>query len=382
MHKIGKLALSLLMAAGAVIPSASSAVLAEEESGESTTVVVNNGQMGLVSIKLSEYEYDENGDEIPYIDNKLVAPGDKITKIARITNEAEKCWIRARLIWDSEVITDLSDDMAVIADGWIKRGEYYYYTKPLENGEAMDFLKAINIPNYWGNEYENQLFHCTVQADAVQYVHFTPDFDSEDPWFGTPIEVSIYDSYGKQTTDDLFQVVYKGGSQGLVRVGDDFFSHWGILMPGDVLTDTVELKNEFEYPITMYFSIEKLVDDKLAKAIRIEIKDGDKVIFEGSLADALNEVEIAYLKKGESKTLTYTLTVPAELQNEYALLKTKTKWIFRCKIHYPDNPNPGGKNTGIGGSLPLKYLGIGFLASAVYVVTRRKEKEEGEDDKA
>ena len=373
MQKLTKMAFSLLVAACAVFPVSGTAVHAQEEEGDTTVVVVNNGQMGLVSIGLSEYEYDADGNEIPYIDNKLVAPGDSITKIARIHNEAEKCWIRARLIWDSEVIKDLSDDMAVIADGWIKRGEYYYYTKPLENGEDMDFLKAINIPTYWGNEYKNQMFHCTVQADAVQYAHFTPDFDSEDPWFGTPIEVSIYDSYSGTTSNDLFQVVYKGGAEGLVRVGDDFFHNWGILMPGDVLSDKVELKNEFEYPITMYFSIEKLVDDKLAKAIRIEIKDGDKVIFEGSLADALNEIEIAYLKKGESKTLTYTITVPPELQNEYALLKTKTKWIFRCAIHYP--PVPPGKNTGVGGA-PYLYAAVGIAATAMFVMKKKREEED------
>ncbi|MFR3808776.1 MAG: hypothetical protein ACLTX3_07460 [Lachnospiraceae bacterium] len=77
------------------------------------------------------------------------------------------------------------------------------------------------------NRYSDQKMELHFTADAVQIKNFTPDFDSDDPWFGTVIEKSITDEYiipGEK--HDLFSVSYEGGAEGLVKVGDDFFSNW------------------------------------------------------------------------------------------------------------------------------------------------------------
>ena len=71
-------------------------------------------------------------------------PGDVVSKIPRIINAAQPCWVRVRVFCsdDGEDMEGLSyKEMKGISKDWVKRGEYYYYTKILEKSDSVDFLK-------------------------------------------------------------------------------------------------------------------------------------------------------------------------------------------------------------------------------------------------
>ena len=305
--------------------------------GSYETQVTSEVQLGAVDIMLTETETDESGKEIGAIHGKLVTPGATVEDIVRVTNQANEAWIRIQINYDTEngelAFTDdmISPDPA----NWTRRGDYWYCTHTLETGDAEEFVRNIKIPHTWDSKDAGKEFEINIRADAVQAVHFTPDFESDDPWFGTVIEAftkknTAWDTRQKQA----FSVSFEGGAEGLVQTGDDFFSNWERLMPGDTVSDTVKLANHYTRPVNLYFRTENTANDELLKQLHICIKNGDDIILDGKLADTIkDEVLLATLKNGDETQLSYTVSVPKELNNAYALSNTNTTWIFRAQLN-------------------------------------------------
>lgn len=321
--------------------------------GEYTTEVTNSVTLGDVSISLSEYELDEDGKEVPYQNDKQVLPGQTVDKIVRITNNANASWIRVKAEYTSEEGLDsLSDEELTLAGGdWEKIGDYYYYKKPVAKDESVDFLKRVKIPASWDSTYAEKGFSIILTADAVQEANFTPDWSAGDPWFGTVIETCVHTSYDpKLAGNQTFSVMFENGADGLVKTEEDFFSNWTSLMPGDTVSGQVALKNNYRRTVTMYFKTETIADDALLKALHLEIKNGDTVLYSGAMDGAITEkVKIASLAMNEEAVLTYTVSVPKELNNSYALSKTQTKWIFSAYMSSSSGGGGGGSHKTAGG---------------------------------
>ena len=164
-----------------------------------STEVTNYVNIGDINISLNEYGLDDEGNEVPYEANQRVFPGQRVTEIVRVENRARDAWIRIKPELVSEIdMVGLDDSMIRLSsDMWVKRGEYYYYMVPVKTGEEIDFMDQVTIPWEWTEEYSDELFKLIITADAVQSEHFTPNFYSEDPWFGTIIEQCVHDSYIK-----------------------------------------------------------------------------------------------------------------------------------------------------------------------------------------
>jgi len=300
------------------------------------TEVINNIGIGDISISLAEFEVDENGQEVPgSAINKMVIPGQKIDKIVRVTNEAREAWVRAKVNFTSEDgLSGLDNSLVNLSSNkWKSYGEYFYYMTPLLEDETIDFMDSFHIPPYWTEKEASKEFSLVINVDAVQKENFKPDFESVDPWFGTVIETCVHTAYEKPVVETAeFQVEFKGGSEGLIKIGDDFFGNWGHLMPGDTVSDTVSIKNSYQSPVEIYFSTETISENELASKVHLTIKNGEKTIFDGTLKESVKEVLIASLKKSETAELEYTVHIPAELTNAFAMSETNTKWTFRCKV--------------------------------------------------
>ncbi|MBQ0000238.1 MAG: hypothetical protein KBT01_01685 [Clostridiales bacterium] len=202
--------------------------------------VVNEIRMGDVDISLEEFSL-KDGKEIPYEDPKLVQPGDIVSKIPRITNLAEPCWIRVKVGYrnDKEELEGFRDeDLSGISAKWVRRGEYYYYTSVLEPSEAVDIFHNLQVPAYWDNEHAGQNLDVIVDAQAIQAVHFQPDFEAMSPWGNQEVEVCIHkesDRVERKQEIIAHKVEFNGAAHKLISVSDDFFSNFGTVMPGDTL---------------------------------------------------------------------------------------------------------------------------------------------------
>lgn len=333
----------LLFTAGKAFPAFAAASWEEE--------VTNRTGIGDVSIRLEELELDAEGNEIPYINGKTVLPGQRISKIVRITNEAEPAWIRAKLQYVSEDgIQGMSDGMVSLAsEQWVRSEEYYYYTVPIGRGGCIDFIREVRIPPEWDGAFTGKSFSVIVTADAVQRDHFTPDFTAGKPWFGMVIETCVHagDMLDPAGNEEFF-VVFEGGAQGLISFGENFFSNWGRLMPGDTVSDKVRIKNSGSRPVTVYFRAETIADDMLLKQLELEINSAGRKLYSGTMDGAVKKVALASLRQGEEEELTYRVHVPEELNNRYALAETRTKWIFSAELEGAGGKESGGGESGRG----------------------------------
>lgn len=398
--------------------------------------VENRIQLGDIDISLEEYCLDENQKEQVYDQNIQVLPGDTVSKIPRITCLTEPCYIRALITHSSPVINNtVTDDIITedtttegtttrdtttedtttedttteatisydsfqiqadeypdiltdenifgLSESWIKIGDYYYYKNILNPKESADLFQGVFIPYEWDNEHAEQKLNLNIQIDAVQAEHFTPDFSSDQPWGNEEIEVCAHsgDRSALVNPYTTMYVEFEGNSHKLVAVPKDFFSNLGQAMPGDLLNDTVTLKNTTEDEVELLFHTalpETLTEEQKSLLTKIELAiflDGDK-LYEGNLeaASLSADISLGKYQSQENKEFTFSLTVPAELKNQYALADTVVRWVFSVQ--------QDGKATPVGTGdtmmfLPFLFLGGGgLLLLGIYfiLIIRQKRK--------
>ncbi len=349
---------------------------------EGTTVeTVNHIGLGNVSISLNEFKVDSQGSEIPIpgnADNKIVVPGEIISKLSKITVNGSKSWIRAKvLVSGDRRIEDLDESWVTLCDdqNWLKKGEFWYYTEPVDHGKTIRFTKEVHVPADEDNSTSGAPFQVVVWADAVQYENFKPNFNAEDPWFGTVIETSVYDTFrNKENGETHFFVSYEGGAQGLIANTGDVFANFRTLMPGDTVSDSLVIGNGYHQPVRLFFRIEGAENDSLAKEIKLHIKAGEMQIFNGTLADAMNEIYLAYMTPDWQAVLTYELEIPDHLKDEYELEDSEQKWIFRAELNNTRRiiPRTGEENRNGFFTAVLAVSAAGALAA--YTILRRTKR--------
>jgi hypothetical protein len=301
--------------------------------------VTNEIQVGDVDISLREYELAD-GREVSYSDPKIILPGETISKIPRITNQALPCWVRVRLQWqdDNEELEGLSDqDLYGFSSNWILQGDYYYYKEILKSGESVDLFHEIVVPKTWDSLHSGQNLSLDIQAEAIQAANFTPDFEAMSPWGNQEIQVCIHEADDRIETargQVQHKIELNGEAHRLIAVSEDFFSNFKTAMPGDSLCDEAQLCNTTDHAANLYFYTEPVSlsqeETQLLKRLRLELRLDGVLLYSGGLySESLEKANmLTRLEPGESGTLTFTVGVPGELDNAYALGKTSVKWVF------------------------------------------------------
>lgn len=149
-----------------------------------TLIAINNVKMDKVDISIKEYTL-KDGKEKLWNEHIVVVPGEKISKIPRISNDAAECYIRAAISFskNDETISSLTEkNINGISEDWIKIGNYYYYKNVLKRESSVDLFQSITIPSNWDNQYASKGLSVTIIVDAVQAKNFIPDFQSQYPW--------------------------------------------------------------------------------------------------------------------------------------------------------------------------------------------------------
>lgn len=232
-------------------------------------------------------------------------------------------------------------------------------------------------------------------------------------------------------------VTYEGGAEDFVFLpgsgytDTDLFDGFKNVMPGDVLTEKITIKNDYrgcDYvkiymraeihneevnPLTYSESFENKDgkdqadaagqrDETVAsmtqflKQLSMTVKLGSKVIYEASPdeLDGLREnVLLGSLERGESAELTVTLEVPAGLGNEYADRVGEADWVFAVEEHNHSGDDDDGDETTPAPSSPVApaapktgdtanavlwagLAGVSLLGLAIVFVYRRRRREE------
>lgn len=301
--------------------------------------IKNHITMGDIRINMTEFARKGNG-EVKYRDPAYIFPGERISKIPRIKNRALPCWIRARISYgsDKDDVEMLSEhNIEGISSEWIKRGDYYYYTKVLKKQESVDLFQSVSVPAVWTEEHGGQKLSVTVQADAIQAANFKPDFTAMSPWGNQEIQDCVHETNGTMTCkkgERKLSVEFQGKAHKLIAVPDDFFANLETAMPGDILADTVKISNTTKNNAEIFFRIstEGRTKEKLdmLKNICFQIAMGEKVLYTGTLdaAKLQKNHSLGVFKSKASGELKFLLEIPKEWDNAWALKKTDVSWIF------------------------------------------------------
>ncbi len=142
----------------------------------------------------------------------------------------------------------------------------------------------------------------------------------------------------------------------------DLFDDFKGAMPGDILTETITLKNEASCCDFVKIYIRAAVHDDVSNPLSpkvaeretvvsmrdflsqlsMTVKSGEKKIFEGApcnLEEMDKNVFIGSLRRNKTATLKVELKVPAELGNEYANRVGEVDWVILVE-EYNDPSDP------------------------------------------
>ena len=341
--------------------------------------VVNHVSTGIVDIELSEYQI-KDGKEVKWQDNPLVLPGTNVSKIPRIHNYGNDCYVRAKVSF-RDIVVNLEKNIYGMGNDWVKKNDgYYYYTKILRTEENVDLFRGILIPPDFPQTLEGRTFYLDLSVDAIQSQNFTPDFSAALPWGS--VKIVQCDKQGPYNVtsfepgeNKMFLIEYQGESEELFLNEEDFFQNFSVLMPGDEYKDSVEIRNSSESDVNLYFRSE-IAEENLSEEIELlittEVNGQERMLYKGPLrAESLSENRLLVnIPGGVQGKLNYTVTVPEELGNTYAAEECQVKWIFSTEpgVRKTQTVRTGdSRNVEI-----LLLLAVFSLVSIVVIVVKRK----------
>lgn len=149
-------------------------------------------------------------------------------------------------------------------------------------------------------------------------------------------------------------VRYEGGAEkfvflpGTAYSENDLFDNYKMVMPGDVLTQRITIRNTSGKPVRIYLRAEKvdeLYEDFLSR-INLQVAAKDGQIFDAAASETGQLTENTLLgtfRKGGVTDLVLTLTVPYDLGNEYMCTMGVVPWTFLVEEvpEDPDTPQTG-----------------------------------------
>ena len=160
-------------------------------------------------------------------------------------------------------------------------------------------------------------------------------------------------------------VSYEGGAEKFVFLpGSDLFESFKNVLPGDELTQTITVRNDKDMQVRIYLRAEPVnqASEEFLSHLTLTVTCKDKEIFDAVASETAQLTKATLLgtfRKNGSTDLTVTLSVPAELGNEYMSAIGVVPWTFIAE-EIPDDETP---HTG-----DWFQLGWWLLAAAIIVV--------------
>lgn len=339
--------------------------------------VTNNLSVGSVAIRLAVYEKTDTGEK-PIQDGGVVSPNQTVSYIPRITSQRADCYVRVsmRVIMDQQIENAISpDDVVDLNEDWVRKGDVFYCKKPLHVDEESDVFSGIHIPSSWTDKNASG-FRIKLVADAVQAEHVQPNFRSEQPWGSIKIEEA------KEEDDTLYRNAESvpsanhlkyDGNQIYEISSSDFFQGMKTLVPGDLFKNKIEVRNGSKNDIQLQMAA-KAKNSKLLEQVQLKIWAGKDLFYDGPLmAEKLGTfTNIMNVPRYEIKYLTFSVTMPEWLQNDYSVLKDAVTWKFRAiEVDSQGNPVQTGDH-----DLWLFYVALGAAGYVLLLLifTRIKER--------
>lgn len=177
-------------------------------------------------------------------------------------------------------------------------------------------------------------------------------------------------------------VTFEGGAENFVFLPgsafseSDLFERYKMVMPGDVLTQRITVRNTSNKQVRIYMRAEPVEEshrDFLSK-MNLQVTCQDEQIFDAAVSETAQLTENTLLgtfKTAGSTELVVTLTVPLDLGNEYMSTMGIVPWTFLVE-EVPDEDTP---HTGDDFELGTWLLAAGMILAAIAVVLLQMKRE-------
>lgn len=199
-------------------------------------------------------------------------------------------------------------------------------------------------------------------------------------------------------------VSYKGGAEKFVffpgsgYTDTDLFDGFKGVMPGDTLTQTVEVRNRFLGTGSVKIYLRAVAHDEQTNPLSpnvaatgetvasmsdflsklyMEVWQGDKCIYTGTpdqLDGLKNNVLLASVPRFGSVTLTVKLQVPKELGNEYANRVGEVDWVFTAEELDPQGNPQTGDTSNLILWIVVMVLCLAAIAVVAFLVLKKKKQ--------
>lgn len=199
-------------------------------------------------------------------------------------------------------------------------------------------------------------------------------------------------------------VTYQGGAEKFVFLpgssytDTDLFDGFKGVMPGDTLTQTIEVKNRFLGTGSVRIYLRAVAHDEqenpLSSAVAasgetvatmsdflsqlyMEVWQGDKCIYTGSpdeLDGLKNNVLLGTIPRFKSTTLTVKLQVPAELGNEYANRVGEVDWVFTAEELDPQGNPKTGDTSNLTLWIVVMVVCLAAVAVVAFLILKKKKQ--------
>ena len=178
-------------------------------------------------------------------------------------------------------------------------------------------------------------------------------------------------------------VTYVGGAEGFIFLpgseysDSDMFENFKGVLPGDVLTQNITVKHNTSGKVRIYMRAEPVteVDRDFLSQLKLHVECKDSAIFDAAASETAqltNNTLLGTFKSKGSTQLTVTLTVPAELGNEYMGKVGTVPWTFLVE-EIPEEDSP---ETGDWFRMEIWLSADVLLAAAILFVLLRKRRAE------
>lgn len=337
----------------------------------------NNISSGSVDISLEEYEEGIDGELVEYTGSRELLPGTKISKIPRIENNGNSCYVRTKLDFS---IDELNESYYGMPEGWVKcSDDYWYYTDVIKHDDYVNIFEGIQVPEDFSSVNMGKDAKLEIAVDAIQADNFIPDYDSNSPWGIVEIKKLVKGENHEITNLEVenpkkFEIQYDSATKSLVSNEKDFFQNIKDVMPGDKYSDVIDLKNTSTKKADLYFKT-FTEDSKLLSKVKLNIQLGNKEIYSGTLdsKELSNEIKLASIEPGNSEQLKFSIEVPKDLNNDYALSNESVRWMFSAEEIADKIPNGNGPKTGVEDMSALYLAGmISSLLVMLYMVYKKE----------
>lgn len=177
-------------------------------------------------------------------------------------------------------------------------------------------------------------------------------------------------------------VTFEGGAENFVFLpgsqfsDSDLFQNYKMVMPGDVLTQRITVRNTSNKQVRIYMRAEPVdasYRDFLSQ-MNLQVSCKDEQIFDAAVSETAQLTENTLLgtfKTAGSTELVVTLTVPLDLGNEYMCTMGIVPWTFLVE-EVPDEDTP---HTGDDFELGTWLLAAGMILAAITVVLVQMKRQ-------